>query len=227
MPAPITNVSPPDPLAARNEAASPSQDVGEEEFLNLLMTQLTNQDPMNPMDSAKFMEQIAALNSVQQLIDVNTGLDSLMMGLTSLNNQSAVDLVGKDVVARGNSIDHSGEGAHELIFETAAPAEKATVTIRNAAGEVEDVIELTELGKGEQTTTWAPPAGTSAGEYTFEVHAEDADGFEIDAITYIRGTVDELRFDSGVPVLVIGNDEVTLDGILRVLNPTTDPVDDL
>lgn len=220
MPAPITNVSPPDPLAARAAAATPSQEVGEEEFLNLLMVQLGNQDPLNPMESAKFMEQLAALNSVKQLIEVNSGIDSLMLGLTSLNNQSAVDLVGKDVVARGSSVQHAGEESHELLFELAAPADSALVTIRDANGEVVDTIELGEMGKGEQTTDWTPPAGTANADYTFEVNASDGNGNPVESVTFITGTVDELRFDSGLPVLLVGNEEVTLDQILRVLSPS-------
>ncbi len=227
MPAPINgNISPLDPNAARAEAAAPSQDVGQEEFLHLLMTQLSNQDPLNPMDSAKFMEQIAQLNSVQQLMDLNNGVDQLMLGLTSLNNQSAVDLVGKTVVARGDAIAYDGTGApQELHYELGAPAEVVTVNVRNEAGDIVDTktIEQTTTA-GEHSWTWTPPADVPGGDYTFEVIAKDAIGEganDVPSQTFVVGTVDELRFDSGMPVLLVGDNEITLDGILRVLDGST------
>jgi len=219
MVAPVTSVSPHDVDAARAAAAAPSQEVGEEEFLNLLMTQLTNQDPLKPMDSAQFMDQIASMNTVKQLMEVNVGIDQMMLGLTSLNNQSAVDLVGKEVVARGDTVPHEvGETSHELQYELAAPAESVTVVVKDANGDIvasHDALEA-ELA-GEHSWTWAPDATQADGDYTFEVLATDADGNSVAATTYVHGVVDELRFDPGVPVLMVNGNEITLDEILRVL----------
>ncbi|MCP4869509.1 MAG: hypothetical protein GY898_12415 [Proteobacteria bacterium] len=226
MVAPIANVSPHDAAGARAEAATPSQEVGEEEFLNLLMTQLSNQDPLNPMDSAQFMEQIASMNSVKQLMDVNVGMDQLMLGLTSLNNQSAVDMVGKEVVARGNTVVHeAGDSPHALLYELDGPAEEVTITIRDSAGqEVETHTVPTEQLAGEHTWTWAPDSTQPAGEYTFEVSAIDEDNNAVTTSTYVSGLVEELRFDSGMPVLMVNGNEVTLDGILRVMDAGDPPV---
>lgn len=220
MVAPVANVSPHDSRLAAAEAATPSQEVGEEEFLNLLMTQLSNQDPLNPMDSAKFMEQIAQMNTVKQLMDVNVGIDQMMLGLTSLNNQSAVDLVGKDVVARGNTVVHeAGATSHDLQYELNGAAEQVTILVKDANGDIvatHDALEP-EIA-GEHSWTWTPEATAAEGDYTFEVVATDEDGNPVPATTFVTGTVEELRFDTGVPVLVVNGNEITLDGILRVMD---------
>ena len=74
---------------------------------------------------------------------------------------------------------------------------------------------------GEQTVTWDGGrllgGNAPSGRYSFSVSATDADGNPVESATYVTGIVEELRFDSGMPVLVVDGQEVTLDGILRVL----------
>lgn len=206
---------------------APSQDVGEQEFLTLLMTQLSNQDPLNPMESQQFVEQVASMNQVQQLMDANDRLDALMMGITSLNNQSAVGLVGQEVIARGDTFTHGAEQGHDLQFELAGEAAEVTVTVLGSDGKPVWTDISTEVAAGEGTIHWdgkIDGADAPEGDYTFVVTATDADGNSFEGTTYISGTVDELRFDSGVPVLMVGAEEVTLDEILRVLGLDEEPL---
>jgi len=211
---------------------APSQDLGEQEFLQLLMTQLSNQDPLNPMESQQFMEQVASMNQVQQLMDANSRLDALMMGITSLNNQSAVDLVGQEVIARGDTFTHAGGGkGQQLQFELGGEATDVTVTVLDESGASVASIEVHDLKAGDNQVHWdglnhdgdAAPAG----DYTFKVEAKNGDD-PVDVTTYISGVVDELRFDGGIPILMVGAEEVTLDEIVRVLDlPDALPAFDL
>ena len=206
---------------------APKQDVGEQEFLTLLMTQLSNQDPLNPMESQQFMEQVASMNQVQQLMDANERLDSLMMGITSLNNQSAVGLVGQEGVARGNTFTHAADQGHDLKYDLSAEAAEVTVSVLDSSGDVIWSDTSTEVAAGEGTIHWDGKVGgvdVPPGDYTFEVHAVDEEELPVEATTYISGRVDELRFDSGVPVLMVGAEEVTLDEILRVLDLDPPPI---
>ena len=206
---------------------APSQDIGEQEFLTLLMTQLSNQDPLNPMESQQFMEQVASMNQVQQLMDANDRLDALMMGITSLNNQSAVDLVGQEVIARGDTFTHKAGQGQDLQFDLAGEAAEGSVSIHDENGTLIRVIEFDELKAGENSVHWdgenTDGEVVGHGDYTFTVNASDAEGNGVDAITYISGVVDELRFDGGIPILMVGSEEVTLDEIVRVLD-IPDPV---
>jgi flagellar basal-body rod modification protein FlgD len=226
MVASIANVSPFDSEAARAAAATPSQDVGEQEFLTLLMTQLMNQDPLDPMDSAKFLDQINSLNMVKQLVSINEGVGQLMLGITSLNNQTAVDLVGKVVVARGDTVVHeAGASSHDLYYELAGPAETVEIIVRGPDGDIIDrFVPVGSQDAGEHHWTWLPADDLPEGEYTFEVTALDVDEESVDTTTFIRGIVEELRFDTGVPVLIVGGNEITLDGILRVLAPEPESI---
>jgi flagellar basal-body rod modification protein FlgD len=201
------------------------KDLGEEEFLTLLMTQLGNQDPMNPMESADFMEQLSAMNTVEQLMAANENLENLMMGLSSLNNQSSVGLVGKTIVARGDTVSHSSGEATEFKFEVAEPVSKASVTVKDSEGRIVDVIDVGATEMGIQSVDWdgiGPDGTLPDGNYTFEIHATNEHGDPVETRTYITGVVEEIRFDNGYPLLVIGGDRVGLDAILRILNDPED-----
>ncbi len=203
-------------------AQQPTQELGEQEFLNLLMTQLGNQDPLNPMQSADFAEQVASMNQVKQLMGANERLDQLMLGMTSMNNQSAVQLVGKEVIAKGDSFSHVEGSTQEMHFDLPQDADRVTVTIRDSEGREVRTIDAFDKSSGMQSIEWnglkndlteVPP-----GDFTFDIQAEDANGDPIEVTTYVRGTVDELRFDNGFPMLVVGGAEITLDQILRVFD---------
>ena len=203
---------PPDPA---------KKDIGEQEFLKLLMTQLGNQDPLNPMESAEFMDQLSAMNTVEQLMDANQRLENLMLGLTSLNNQTSVGLVGKTIVARGDLVQHTEGETTELKFEVAEPVAEANITIKDENGIVVDVIQLTDIQTGIQAVEWDgldEEGLIESGNYTFEVRAQNEFGDPVEAATYVTGIVDEVRFDNGYPMLVIGGQEVGLEAILRIVN---------
>ncbi len=204
--------------------SAPSQELGEQEFLNLLMTQLGNQDPLNPMESADFAAQVASMNQVKQLMGANERLDQLMLGMTSMNNQSAVQLVGKEVIARGDTFTHAEGQAHELQVELPKEADTVTITVRNAEGHVVRIFDKTDLAAGMQTIAWSGIGDGNSdvppGELTFDVQAKDADGEPMEITTYVRGRVDELSFEQGYPMLVIGGIEVGMDQILKVLDAT-------
>ena len=204
------------------QAPDPAKkDIGEQEFLKLLMTQLGNQDPMNPMESAQFMDQLTAMNTVEQLMDANQRLESLMMGLSSLNNQSSVGLVGKTIVARGDTVTHEQGEATELKFEVAEPVAEASITVKDDTGQVVDVISMSDVETGIQSIEWdglGAEGLVESGDYTFEVRAYNEHGDPVETRTYVTGVVDEIRFDQGYPMLVIGGEQVGLDAILRIMN---------
>jgi len=203
---------PPDPA---------KKDIGEQEFLKLLMTQLGNQDPLNPMESAEFMDQLTAMNTVEQLMNANERLERLMLGLTSLNNQTSVGLVGKTIVARGDTVQHTKGELTELKFEVAEPVDEASITIKDQTGKVVDVIQLSGVDSGIQTVDWDgldTEGLIDSGDYTFEVRAYNEHGDPVEARTYVTGIVDEVRFDNGYPMLVVGGQEVGLEAILRIVN---------
>jgi flagellar basal-body rod modification protein FlgD len=121
------------------------------DFLKLLMTQLRNQDPTTPMDSTQFTGQLVQFASVEQQVNTNTGIQTLIQLAQSNNVLQTSSLIGKTVTAKSSQISvQSGIGS--IQFNTPA-AEPVTVTVTNGAGTTIAQASLTSAA-GANTWTW-------------------------------------------------------------------------
>lgn len=211
---------------ATTRQATGSSVMGKDEFLLLLVTQLRNQDPTNPMDGQQFAAQLAQFSSVEQLINIdqtlaaNGEMNSLLA--QSVNSGVAAGLIGKTVEAAGNTVTWNGEGEAALHFEIGKPAGQVTVTIRDEAGNVVRELSLDDYEAGKHTVAWdgETNAGTRAasGTYTFEVKATGGkDGKEsIPATTFIKGRVDRITFGAEGIQLWLGDTAVLMGAVQSV-----------
>jgi len=209
------------PVTGGAPSEPPSQELGEEDFLKLLMTQIGNQDPLNPMETEQFMNQITAMNSLQQQIASNARLDDLVLAMSALNNETAVNLVGKTVVVEGDTFPHTQGEAEDITFELSQAAETVQIDLVDANGTVVANIEKTDMKAGENTVSWdgLDTDGNLRrdGDLTIRITAKDSDEELIPTRTFVSGTVDELRFDGGFPQVVVGGQVFQLASITRVL----------
>jgi flagellar basal-body rod modification protein FlgD len=200
------------------------QDLDQETFLNLLITQLQNQDPMNPQESQEFVAQLAQFSSLEQLMTLNDGMDTLYMATSSMNNASMTQLIGKEVVAYGDSFNYAGEGDVDLMYDATSEASQATLNIKDEDGNVVASISLGALSEGEGSYTWNGETTSGAvaeeGIYTFEIEATDTDGDEVTVYSMVSGVVDTMNYESGTPVPEIDGVEVELGEIIRVVEST-------
>jgi flagellar basal-body rod modification protein FlgD len=196
------------------------QELGKDVFLKLLVTQLQNQDPLNPADSTEFTSQLAQFSSLEQLSNVNENLDTLKLYQASINNAQAVGFIGKEIVSKGNALEiRSGDSA-QCEFELGDAAEKVVVSIYDVTGDYVGEIMGSSLDAGKQSLTWdakdrngnTVPDGT----YTFEIKAEDKDGQEIKVNTYSKGIVSGVIFENGVTYLVVGNQRVSINDVVQI-----------
>ena len=108
--------------------------MGKEDFLSLLITQLQNQDPLNPTDSTEFTAQLAQFSSLEQLGNVNDSLMELKNLQASINNSQAVSLIGKAITANGNSIQLTADGPVQYDFKLADDAVLIVASIYDRTG---------------------------------------------------------------------------------------------
>ncbi len=189
-------------------------------FLNLLIAQLQNQDPLNPTDSVEFTAQLAQFSSLEQLGNVNTNLKQLQYVQMSINNSQAVSLIGKQIRAFGNSLQRVDDQPVDCNFSLDQDAAVAVVSIYDSTGEFVKSIEAENLAKGNQTLEWD---GTDQngnpvpnGNYTFEVLATDAEGRDIGTATFFSGTVTGVTFENGRTMLVCDSQKVDLSEVVEV-----------
>lgn len=128
-------------------------------FLKLLVTQMQNQDPLNPMDNAQVTTQMAQINTVTGIDKLNSTVQSLSGQFSRLQSLQAASLVGTDVVVPGNKLavtDGLGQGG----FELSGPADQVKVEILSAGGQVLGTMNLGAQGSGVHAFSWD---GTTAG----------------------------------------------------------------
>jgi len=194
----------------------------EEVFLELLMTEMQYQDPLDPMDNQQFLSQLSQLTTVEELRSANTNLETLQLYQASINNAQSVSLIGKEIRAAGDTINLTDdEDDAEFSFDLQGDAQVVTITIYDANDKAVRSITKNNLEEGLQVLSWDglnnDGSPMDAGEYTFTVTAEDADGNSVTATTLISGIVTGVSFDSGTPVLHIGSQQVTMGDIMEVM----------
>lgn len=201
-------------LTQYNSAAQGKSELGQQEFLQLLVAQLQNQDPVNPMDGAEFAAQLADFNSVEQLISVNEGLSQLaisqdLMG-ASLTNSMAASLTGKEVRALSNQIALSSEGNASVNYKLNDSASQVEIVIRTESGAEIRRETLSGISSGDNSWTWdgLDTNGERMGEgkYTVEVMAKNGDN-NVGALTFLEGFASKVRYTTqGVYLSVNGID---------------------
>ena len=205
-----------------------SQELDEEDFLTLLLTQLQYQDPLDPMESVDMMDQIAALNQVEQLQVANNSLDALILGMASLNNASAMQLMDREVMVVGDTFT-ADDGSVPFGYVLGQDVDEVEISILDSQG---NAVQTLEYGATTAGLTQLSFDEAQAGEtYTVVVHAY-SDGVEVDAQAAVVGRVDGLDFSAGLVQLVVGDQLIGLDEVLVVLpiadiTPTEDGTETL
>ena len=139
-------------------------------FLKMLVTQLQNQDPLNPMDNAQLTSQMAQINAVTGLEKVNQSVKALNTQLLQMQALQGAGLVGRDVSMEGNLMsiaDGVGRGAVELDGK----ATSVKVEVLDGSGKVVDTIDLGVRDAGVQSFNWNPGRLPTDASYTFRAAA--------------------------------------------------------
>ena len=200
-----------------------SQTLGKDDFLKLLVTQLQNQDPMNPTDSTAFVAQLAQFSSLEQMSNVNDNLKVVQLFDQSINNAQAVNFVGKTVKASGSMFELGTGETHEIQYQLGEDADTVYVSIYNSSGEIVKKIEMDKMTAGSQSVVWdgkdengsAVPAGT----YSFSLQAKNKDGEIMESAAFIEEIITGVSYHSGNTYLLAKGIEIPYAAIIEVSEP--------
>ena len=189
--------------ASSGTSSASSSEAAQDRFLKLLVAQLNNQDPMNPMDNAQMTSQMAQINTVTGIQQVNDTLKSMAEQFTAMQVLQGSSMVGHDVLVTGNTLtlkDKVGSAA----FELNGRAESVKVEVLSPAGQVVDTLNLGALGAGQHSFDWDASKYTFAGDPTFKVSAT-LGGQTIGHTTLTRATVSSVGSEGGVMKVQLSN----------------------
>lgn len=194
--------------------------MGQSEFLKLLVTQMKNQDPTNPMDNQQLTAQMAQFSSLEQLMNINTGLTNLLSASNSTTSAQALSLIGKEVTVQGHNTYVKGGKAGEIAMELSGNASNVTITVEDQNGNVVRTITSGAMEAGPQSVKWDGNSDSGSplpdGMYSYNVQAKDASGKDIDVTTYAKGIATTISFDKGVAYVHIGDLKFMLSEIVEV-----------
>ncbi len=192
--------------------------MGKDDFLKLLVAQLENQNPLDPLDNAEFTAQLAQFSSLEQLFDMNKNMEGLQSLQSSLNETQALNFLGREVVATGNSFVYQG-GEKEMNFSVNASAEEVYLGIYDSADDLVRNEPLGALSGGEHVWLWDGRDGKGNampdGRYSFDLAASGENG-PVKTETFIAGRVDGVSYGAAGPVLSIGGVEIDSEDIIKI-----------
>jgi flagellar basal-body rod modification protein FlgD len=187
-------------------------------FLTLLTTQLQHQDPLSPLDTNQFTQQLVQFASVEQQINMNTSLSTLISLQQTAQATAALNFIGATVVVGGNTAQLAN-GQASWNFAVASPA-TATINVSNASGQL--VYSTTQaVQPGTQTFVWngrnsvgnvMPP-----GSYTASITATGANGQPVAVTTQVQGVVTGVNVNANPITLTVNGQSYPLTQITQVI----------
>lgn len=190
-------------------------------FLNLLITQLKNQDPLNPMDNAQMTTQLSQISTVSGIEKLNTTMQSLLTAYSGSQNMQAASMIGKTVLTTGSSLELGTGGAVGGVDLTSA-VDKLVITIKDAKGNVVNTQNLGAQSAGTLHFVWDGTDDSknalTTGTYSFSVAASKA-GTAVDATALAAGTVTAVTLASSGMSLQLNDDKsVGYSDVKQILN---------
>ncbi len=199
--------------------ASAQSPLGKEDFLQLLVAQLSAQDPLNPMDSREFSAQLAQFSALEQMTNINSTLEELVAAQQAMGNSSLISIIGKLVDIPGNSFEYTQGETTNLTYTLGAEADTTKIEIYNSTGALVNTLNGPGA-EGGNLVVWngldsqGNPVGP--GFYTFKIQATDSAGKPVTAETFTTGLVTDVLFEEGKAFAVVNGQKLSAEEITRV-----------
>ncbi len=201
-------------------ASSNSSDI-QDRFLKLLVSQLKNQDPLNPMDNAQLTSQLSQISTVTGIEKLNSSMQSLSASFMSAQSLQSAGLIGHTVYTEGNTLSFNGSGAVGGGITLPQSVDSLKVNIVGPSGNVVRQLDLGAQQAGLTSFQWDglsdSGSNSAAGSYSFQVLATSG-GQTVPATSQIRGLVSSITLGSdGAHAMVTGVGDVPVSQIKQIM----------
>jgi len=166
-----------DSMNGNKNSTTSAVNATQDRFMTLLVTQMKNQDPLNPMDNAQVTSQMAQLSTVTGIDKLNNTMQSIIGSVQSAQSYQAANMIGHNVLVPGNGVSTTGTGGYFGV-DLPVGADKMTVTIKDSAGATVRTLNLGTQSSGSAPLSWDGFANDGSvaktGQYTFDIAATTA-----------------------------------------------------
>jgi flagellar basal-body rod modification protein FlgD len=198
--------------------------LGQEAFLTMLVAQLQNQDPLNPMDGTDFSAQLAQFSQLEQLIYLNKSMDSLAASFSDTSSGNAVDYIGRQVAGNVDSIELEQGFATGGVYNLSETSD-VIITIANAQGKTVKTIAQGQQEAGTHSISWdgkdSQGKQVADGSYKYSVAANSGYGFT-NIPAEVSGIVEAVAYKNGKPYLLVQGAMLSPDSITAVAGSDSD-----
>ncbi len=204
--------------------AAAEDKLGRDSFLKMFIAQMNNQDPLNPMDISQMSSQLAQYSSLEQLLNINSNLESIESVQSSSNKYQTIDLIGKEVQADSSTLVLDNGKAAKGFFNLGESA-NCTVYILDENGVPIKSIEMGALQPGNNEFEWDGFDDNKklykSGQFTYEVKAINNNEENVSVNKFIKGTVSGIDLSDEEPILYVNATPLTMSQIVNI-NMVTD-----
>ena len=214
---PAASTSSTSPTSGSSTSGSSTTTLTEQDFLQMLVAQLEDQNPLSPSSPQDLANEFAEMSTVTGINNLNTDVSNIQTSDAAAELAQAAGLVGQTVAVPGNTLTPSSSGTAKGAFSLSAAASSATVSIFNASGALVGTVPLQNLSAGLNPFTWS--GGTAGQSYTFSVTATGSSGAAVTATTYSAAQVQSVDLSQSSPSISVsaGEPEVPLSSIAGIL----------
>ncbi len=185
-------------------------------FMKLLVAQLNNQDPMNPMDNAQMTSQIAQINTVSGIQELNATMKSMAEQFTSMQVLQGASMVGHGVLVESGTLSIDG-GVAKGAINLNSKADKVTINIKTAGGQLLDTVDLGALPAGQSSFKWDASKYSGLTNVNFKVTATQG-GQAVKTTSLAQDTVTAVGTDNGAMSLQLkGRSAVAYSAVKSIL----------
>lgn len=205
-----------------------SDKMDKDAFMKLMLAQMKNQDPTNPLKSHEMAAQLAQFSSLEQLQNVNTSLEDIKKGQKPAETYQALNFIGKSVAGDSAKVIRvKGDTSHNFTYNLPEDAKEIDIQVKNDQGEVVRKFKLSEQKKGENSFTWNGKDErdliSRMGEYTFNIEAKNSLGKKLNVKTDFDGVITGVNYTPEGPILLVGNQTVKLKDVKKIVDPAVNP----
>lgn len=181
--------------------------MGKDGFIKLLSHQLSNQDPMNPMDQKDFAADLAQFSQLEQMTNINTTLKEQTKNANAEKQFYGASFLGKKVITKGTSLKFTGEGKVQVPFSLPKDASRVIVRIVDEKNQLVQQLDYDKMNKGAQSVEWdgisTDNAPAQKGDYQVQVYAWDDAMQPFAGETKSSGLVTGVSFENGETILKV------------------------
>ena len=198
-----------------------TQTLGQSDFLNLLVAQMKNQDPLNPADPTQFTSQLAQFSQLEQLTNLNTAMGNLTSAQNNSDKLSSISLIGQDVMVEDSNFN-LGTSPVQIGYTTDGTATTINLQIKDSTGKNVATLSANDLSSGSHFLTWNGQDSSgnmlASGTYTIALDAKNTSGTAATVSSLVRSQVTGIDLSGREAKIVTGGGEYNVSAIQGAYN---------